>query len=142
MHLKRRDPVKRCTSDCGAQTPESPALRGFVSGAAAFRWSLLYPCTFFERPNLPQKGCGLARSAEVDGQGQGPSPYHKGETCHSLNENFCRDRSRPAFPPQSRSAVFERSGGVVSLGSAKNRTQRFQRANSGGCGASLHISQH
>ena len=30
-------------------------------------------------------------SAEVGGQGQGPSPYHKGETCHSLNENFSRN---------------------------------------------------
>lgn len=37
------------------------------------------------------KGCGLARLPKGTGGATAPIPYHKGETCHSLNENFSRN---------------------------------------------------
>jgi len=42
------------------------------------------------------KGCGLARLPKGTGGATAPIPYHKGETCHSLNENFPRNPSHCA----------------------------------------------
>ena len=36
---------------------------------------------------------GLARLPKGTGGATAPIPYHKGETCHSLNENFSRNPS-------------------------------------------------
>ena len=36
---------------------------------------------------------GLARLPKGTGGATAPIPYHKGETCHSLNENFPRNPS-------------------------------------------------
>ena len=42
VHLRLRKRLSRCTLDCGFQTPESPALRGFVGGLRALATAALY----------------------------------------------------------------------------------------------------
>ena len=42
VHLRLRKRLSRCTLDCGFQTPESPALRGFVTGPWALATAALY----------------------------------------------------------------------------------------------------
>ena len=42
VHLRPRKHFSRCTLDCGFQTPESPALRGFVGGLQALATAALY----------------------------------------------------------------------------------------------------
>ena len=42
VHLRLRKRLSRCTLDCGFQTPESPALRGFVGGLQALATAALY----------------------------------------------------------------------------------------------------
>ena len=42
VHLRLRKRLSRCTLDCGFQTPESPALRGFVGGPQALATAALY----------------------------------------------------------------------------------------------------
>ena len=42
VHLRPRKHFSRCTLDCGFQTPESPALRGFVGGLRALATAALY----------------------------------------------------------------------------------------------------
>ena len=39
------------------------------------------------------KGCGPCPLPKGTGGATAPIPYHKGETCHSLNENFPRNPS-------------------------------------------------
>ena len=47
VHLRLRKRLSRCTLDCGFQTPESPALRGFVGGLQALATAALYLAFFF-----------------------------------------------------------------------------------------------
>ena len=42
VHPRLRKCSPRCTLDCGFQTPESPALRGFVGGSQALATAALY----------------------------------------------------------------------------------------------------
>ena len=42
VHLRPRKHFSRCTLDCGFQTSESPALRGFVGGLRALATAALY----------------------------------------------------------------------------------------------------
>ena len=42
VHPRPRKRLSRCTLDCGFQTPESPALRGFVAGLRALATAALY----------------------------------------------------------------------------------------------------
>ena len=42
VHLRPRKRLPRCTLDCGFQTAESPALRGFVGGSQALATAVLY----------------------------------------------------------------------------------------------------
>ena len=42
IHLRPRKRLSRCTLDCGFQTSESPALRGFVGGLQALATAALY----------------------------------------------------------------------------------------------------
>ena len=53
---------------------------------------------------------GLPACRRGTGGATAPIPYHKGETCHSLKENFRRNKSLSASPQQIRSAAFEFSG--------------------------------
>ena len=56
VHLRLRKRLSRCTLDCGFQTPESPALRGFVGGLQALATAALY---------LVLKSNGLHRSKNL-----------------------------------------------------------------------------
>ena len=42
VHLRLRKRLSRCTLDCGFQTPESPALRGFEAERGRFATTSLY----------------------------------------------------------------------------------------------------
>ena len=42
VHQRLRKHLARCTLDCGFETPESPALRGFVAGLRALATAALY----------------------------------------------------------------------------------------------------
>ena len=42
VHLRLRKRLSRCTLDCGFQTPESPALRGFVAERGPITGTSLY----------------------------------------------------------------------------------------------------
>ena len=42
VHPRLRKRLSRCTLDCGSQTAESPALRGFVGGLRALATAALY----------------------------------------------------------------------------------------------------
>ena len=42
---------------------------------------------FYQKP----RGVGLPACRRGTGGATAPIPYHKGETCHSLNENFLRN---------------------------------------------------
>ena len=59
VHLRLRKRLPRCTLDCGFQTPESPALRGFVGGSRALATAALYLVLksngFHHSENLPVK---------------------------------------------------------------------------------------
>ena len=54
VHLRLRKRLSRCTLDCGFQTSESPALRGFVGGPRALATAALY-LAFIERPSSLEK---------------------------------------------------------------------------------------
>ena len=47
VHLRLRKRLSRCTLDCGFQTPESPALRGFEAERGRFATTSLYLAFFF-----------------------------------------------------------------------------------------------
>ena len=59
VHPRLRKCSPRCTLDCGFQTPESPALRGFVGGLRALATAALYLVLksngFRHSKNLPVK---------------------------------------------------------------------------------------
>ena len=59
VHPRLRKRLSRCTLDCGFQTAESPALRGFVGGSQALATAALYlvlKSNGLHRPeNLPVK---------------------------------------------------------------------------------------
>ena len=59
VHPRPRKHLSRCTLDCGFQTPESPALRGFVGGPRALATAALYLVLksngFHHSENLPVK---------------------------------------------------------------------------------------
>ena len=59
VHLRPRKHFSRCTLDCGFKTAESPALRGFVAGAAGAcdcgPLSVLKSNGFHHSENLPVK---------------------------------------------------------------------------------------
>ena len=59
IHLRLRKRLSRCTLDCGFQTSESPALRGFVGGPRALATAALYLVLKSNGPhrskNLPVK---------------------------------------------------------------------------------------
>ena len=59
VHQRLRKHLARCTLDCGFETPESPALRGFVAGLRALATAALYLVLKSNGPhhskNLPVK---------------------------------------------------------------------------------------
>ena len=61
VHPRLRKHPPRCTLDCGFQTSESPALRGFVGGSQALATAALYLAFFF----VLEKGSKSARNAVI-----------------------------------------------------------------------------
>ena len=59
VHLRPRKRLPRCTLDCGFQTPESPALRGFVAERCPITGTSLYLVLksngLHHSKNLPEK---------------------------------------------------------------------------------------
>ena len=59
VHLRLRKRLSRCTLDCGFQTPESPALRGFEAERGRFATTSLYLVLksngLHHSKNLPEK---------------------------------------------------------------------------------------
>ena len=63
VHLRLRKRLSRCTSDCGFQTSESPALRGFVAGPWALATAALYlvlKSNGLHRPKIRLKKFGFS----------------------------------------------------------------------------------
>ena len=54
VHPRPRKRPPRCTLDCGFQTSESPALRGFVAGLRALATAALYLVIFSNGDISPQ----------------------------------------------------------------------------------------
>ena len=54
VHPRLRKRLSRCTLDCGFQTSESPALRGFVAERAPIRGTSLYLVIFSNGDISPQ----------------------------------------------------------------------------------------
>ena len=55
VHPRPRKRPPRCTLDCGFQTSESPALRGFVAGLRALATAGPLSCAKIERPSPLEK---------------------------------------------------------------------------------------
>ena len=63
VHLRPRKHFSRCTLDCGFKTPESPALRGFVTGPWALATAALYlvlKSNGLHRPKIRLKKFGFS----------------------------------------------------------------------------------
>ena len=54
VHPRLRKRLARCTLDCGFQTSESPALRGFVAGLRTLATAALYLVIFSNGDISPQ----------------------------------------------------------------------------------------
>ena len=78
VHLRLRKRFSRCTLDCGFQTSESPALRGFEAERAPIRGTSLY---------LVLKSNGLRRSKNL--------PVKFGFTLKTVSANIAKK-----LPPQ------------------------------------------
>ena len=66
IHLRLRKRLSRCTLDCGFQTSESPALRGFVGGPRALATAALYlvlKSNGLPRPKIRLKKFGFSIKA-------------------------------------------------------------------------------
>ena len=61
VHLRLRKRLSRCTLDCGFQTSESPALRGFEGERGRFATTSLYLAFFF----VLEKGSKSAGNAVI-----------------------------------------------------------------------------
>ena len=63
VHLRLRKRLSRCTLDCGFQTPESPALRGFEAERGRFATTSLYLVLLsngLHRPKIRLKKFGFS----------------------------------------------------------------------------------
>ena len=63
VHLRLRKRLSRCTLDCGFQTPESPALRGFEAERGRFATTSLYlvlKSNGLHRPKIRLKKFGFS----------------------------------------------------------------------------------
>ena len=63
VHPRLRKRLSRCTLDCGFQTSESPALRGFVAGPQALATAALYlvlKSNGLHRPKIRLKKFGFS----------------------------------------------------------------------------------
>ena len=125
VHLRLRKCLSRCTLDCGFQTSESPALRGFVGGSQALATAALY---------LVLKSNGLHRSKNLPVKFDFSLKTVPANIAKKLPPQRCFkplfipifnfSRKRPTF-------AFTSESGYTPRLSEKNRTQRLTGRNRG-----------
>ena len=121
VHLRLRKRLSRCTLDCGFQTSESPALRGFVGERGRFATTSLYlvlKSNGFRRPKIRLKKFSFSLkivpayiSKKLPSQCW-PKPL--------FIPLFNFSHKRPTF-------AFAGESGYTTRLSAKDRTQRLTR---------------
>ena len=121
VHPRLRKRLSRCTLDCGFQTAESPALRGFVGGPRALATAALYlvlKSNGFRRPKIRLKKFSFSLkivpayiSKKLPSQCW-PKPL--------FIPLFNFSHKRPTF-------AFAGESGYTTRLSAKDRTQRLTR---------------
>ena len=109
VHLRLRKRLSRCTLDCGFQTSESPALRGFEGERGRFATTSLYLAFFF----VLEKGSKSAGNAVI--------PTFPAHCPHGLQH---LRHKRPTF-------AFTSESGLHTRLCSKDRTQRLTRRNRG-----------
>ena len=125
VHPRLRKRLARCTLDCGFQTSESPALRGFVGGSQALATAALYlvlKSNGLHRPKIRLKKFGFSLKTV-------PANIAK-----KLPPQRC---SQPLFIavfqllPQTAHVRFHSRKRVHTRPRSKNRTQWLTRRNRG-----------
>ena len=125
VHPRPRKRPPRCTLDCGFQTPESPALRGFEAERGRFATTSLY---------LVLKSNGLHHSESL--------PVKFGFSPQIVPANIVKKLpSQRCFKPllipifnfshKRHTFAFAGESGYTTRLSAKDRTQRLTRRNRG-----------
>jgi len=125
VHPRLRKCSPRCTLDCGFQTSESPALRGFVGGSQALATAALYlvlKSNGLHRPKIRLKKFGFSPKIV-------PANISKKLPAQVLSQTV----SHPDFQllPQTAHVRFHEQKWVHTRLSEKDRTQRLTRRNRG-----------
>ena len=125
VHPRLRKCSPRCTLDCGFQTPESPALRGFVGGPRALTTAALYLVLksngLRHSKNLPVKFGFSPRTVPANIAKK--LPAQRCSKPHFI-AFFSLSHKRPTF-------AFTGESGYTTRLSEKDRTQRLTRRNRG-----------
>ena len=125
VHPRLRKRPPGCTLDCGFKTAESPALRGFVAGAAGACDCGPLSCAFIERPSpLRKPSCKVRLFA--------PNRSRKYRQKVTITTLF-QTASYPDFqlPSQTAHVCFHRRKWVHTRLSEKDRTQGLTHRNRG-----------
>ena len=125
VHLRLRKRLSRCTLDCGFQTPESPALRGFEAERGRFATTSLYLVLLsngLHRPKIRLKKFGFSLKTV-------PANIAKKLPSQTLSQTV----SHPDFQllSQTPHVCFHGRKCVHTRPCSKNRTQRPTRRNTG-----------
>ena len=125
VHQRLRKHLSRCTLDCGFKTSKSPALRGFVGGAAGACDCGPLSCTKIERPS-PFENSSCKVRFFIQNRSR---KYRQKVTVATLFQIV----SHPAFqlPPQTAHVCFHSRKWVHTRLCSKNRTQRLTGRNRG-----------
>ena len=100
VHLRLRKRLSRCTLDCGFQTPESPALRGFEAERGRFATTSLYLVLLsngFHRPKIRLKKFGFSLTTTSANIAKKLPP----QRCSKPFFNFSHKRPTFAFTGES-----------------------------------------
>ena len=134
VHPRLRKCRSRCTLDCGFKTSESPALRGFVAGAAGACDCGPLSCAKIERPSpLKKPSCKVRFFANRHFRN-----YRQKVTATTLLQTI----SHRVFQPFAQTALVRSHSRkrVHTRLSEKDRTQRLTRRNTGCFGWGRHYS--
>ena len=135
VHLRLRKRLSRCTLDCGFQTPESPALRGFEAERGRFATTSLYlvlKSNGLRHPKNPPVKFGFSSNSVPANIAKKLPPHVPSQT---ISHHDFQLRSQTAHVClHGRKRVHTRL-------SEKNRTQRLTRRNRGlpFCGHSVAL---
>ena len=125
VHLRLRKRFSRCTLDCGFKTSESPALRGFEAERAPIRGTSLYlvlKSNGLHRPKIRLKKFGFSLKTVPANIAKKLPPQRCSQPFLIPIFNFSHKRHTFAFAGES---------GYTTRLSAKDRTQRLTRRNTG-----------